>query len=169
MNRIYDVTVFREEERPIDTLSARRQVPGVRRTSVRFINIVIGAQKSVCHTQESYVFPFPQQPLPPAKGEISFSFIPLLGLFSNAVLPPPSPPPPLLYIGRPTFLSLFLMVFLTRCPAFAAPFLLPSPHPARHTTLRQSLVPLFFALWKSFVPTADVQPFVEDDRTKKGA
>lgn len=38
-----------------------------------------------------------------------------------------------------------------------------------HTVLRYSPVLLFFALWRSFVPTADVQPFVGHDRTKKGA
>lgn len=54
---------------------------------------------------------------------------------------------------------------------FRGAFSLPSPAAgaARHTALLRSLVPLFFAPWKSFVPTADVQPFVEDDRTKKGA
>lgn len=91
----------------------------------------------MCHTQKSYVSLPPSLPpaaaaTPPAAGNPS-SFT-LARLFSNAVATTTitaAAALPLLYIGRPTFLFLFLSVLLTRCPAFAAPFLYPPPRPAR--------------------------------------
>jgi len=105
-----------------------------RRTSVRFINIVIGAQKFVCHTQKSYVFLLRQQTTPPTEGNLSLPLLPSLAS---------SPTPcstttttlPLFYIGRPSFLSLFLLVFLTRCPALRCLFSsLPTAGASYHPT-----------------------------------
>lgn len=108
MNRLYDMTFFREEERPIDTLSARRQirVACIARTSVRVINIVIGAQKSVCHTQESYVFPLPQQPLLRRGKSFSSSFV----LIHPVLQTKPCYPPPL-FLSFISDVPLFFLSF----------------------------------------------------------
>jgi len=79
----------------------------------------------VSHT-EVIRFSLPaQQPLLPHRGKSFSSSFTLTRLFSQcrATTTITTTTHPLLYIGRPTFLSLFPLVFLTRCPAFAAPFI----------------------------------------------
>lgn len=162
-------TMLQEEERPIATLSARRQV---RAACIAHI----GACHKYCYWRAEIRvshagvirFSLTAAATPPQREILLFLFRPYSLCSPNAVLPPPSP----------LFLS-----FISDVPLFFLPFSRPfwpvvpiswhlfSSLPASYypPSLSSSLVPLFFALWKSFVPTADAQPFVADDRTKKGA
>lgn len=111
-----------------------------RRTSVRFINIVIGAQKSVCHTQKSYVFPSavgsPSLPLSPSP---ACSSAPSCATITTHHRHHPHYPcSPLCRVSH--FLFSLSAPFLPRCPAFAAPFLFFVP-PADASYLRSP--PLF--------------------------
>jgi len=153
-----------KESRPVDTLSAGRQQRGA---SVRFINIVIGAQKSVRHTQGSYVLPsVAESPSPPLSTPVR--------LFSGAVVRHRAPaishvPFSTLHVARSTFFSLSApFPAAPSRPVLAAPSLFFLP--ARRTVPRCSLVPLFFAPWRSFVAARRTCSHSSGtDRTKKGA
>lgn len=88
-------------------------------------------------------FSLPAAATPPQRGILLFLFRPYSLVLPHRAITTL----PLLYIGCSTFLSLFLLVFLTRCPDFAAPFLFPSHNRRVIPPSHRSLVPLFFAPW----------------------
>jgi len=106
-----------KESGPIDTLSAGRQQRGA---SLRFINIVIGAQKSVCHTQGSYVLPSPRWQVlllcfPPP-------FVRSPAPSCTIVHPPPATVPSSPSMLRVPFSFLSLSLSLCLCPLSDRPF-----------------------------------------------
>lgn len=117
---------------------------------MRFINIVIGAWKSVCHTQKSYVFPSAAA-TPPQWEILLFLFQPYSPVLHNGVVcqcypPIPLPPFPSPLYRAPHFLFSLSLSF-SRLFRFRGAFSLlsppPPPRPARHTLTAHSSILLF--------------------------
>lgn len=169
---LYNVTHIlskKREKDPIEILYQQddkdRAYDSLAHISVRFINIVIGGHRNPCVTRRSHTF------FPPRSG-VGNSSLSLLPSFSKRRRAPPPPvcicrAHPLLYIARVplSFLSFCTLrpvvplfrgepphsLFFRRSAAFS------SPSCFSLSASTRSLVPFFFAPWKSFVPTADVR------------
>ena len=101
-----------------------------RRTSVRFINIVIGAQKFVCHTQKSYVFLLRQQTTPPTEGNLSLPLLPSLASSPTPCSTTTTTTLPLFFYRTSQFSFSFSLGLSDPLSRFAVPFLF-SPHSRR--------------------------------------